>query len=176
MRVFVDLDSHNLVQGPGQATAVDSLRFKRAPAAPIEVVFTRNGEIVELDGDAVGIFGVKTTGKYDDDYVTSALPWTKVGTGIDTYYLFTLSLINPALDDQFEVDGDGDNDVARLTLMGELQWITLGQVSKTPTIVIVVDNDVVREYDFSPPDFIFDDTDPDSPTVMLGDDNQPLLN
>lgn len=176
MRIFIDLDSHNIVPGPGLATAVESLRFKRAPAAPIEVQFTRNGEIIELDGDAVGIFGVKTTGKYDADYVTSANPWTKIGTGSETYYLFTLSLINPALDAQFLVDGNINNDVPQLTLMGELQWITIGQVSKTPTVVIVIDNDIVREYDFSPPDFMFDDTDPDSPTVMLGDDTQPLLN
>lgn len=177
MRIFVDLDTQKLVQGLGVATDILALKFKRAPAAPIEVQFSRAGAVVELNDATVGVFGVKVTDKYDADYTTSANFWIKSGTGTETVYTFTLSLINAALDALFFVDGNADNDVAELIMMGELQWIDeLGNVWKTPTVKIIVDNDVVREYDFDPPDFMLDDTDPDNPVIMLGDDNQPLLN
>jgi hypothetical protein len=176
MRIFVDLDTQKVVLGVGMSLEVTQLRFKRAPATGIEVQFTRNGIIEELPSDALGIFGVKRTDKFDDDYTTSALSWTKTGTGSDTIYSFALSLINPALDALFFVDGNSANDVPQLTLMAELQWITGGVINKTPTLVLLIDNDVVRDYDATPPDFILDDTDPDSPTAVLGDDNQPLLN
>lgn len=176
MRIIVDLDTQKIVLGIGISSEVTELRFKRAPSVLIEVQFTRNGEVVELDGTATGIFGVKRTGKYDDDYVTSSTVWVKSGTGTATVYSFTLSLINPTLDALFFVDTNLTNDVETLTLMAELQWIVLGNVLKTPTLQLFVANDVVREYDSEPPDYMFDDIVPDAPTVMLGDDNQPLLN
>jgi hypothetical protein len=176
MRIVVDLDTQKVVFGVGTSFEVTQLQFKRAPAAGVEVQFTRNGIVQELPDDATGIFGVKQTNKFDSDYVTASLFWTKSGAGETTVYSFALSLINPALDALFVVDGNPANDVPQLTLMAELQWIISSVVSKTPTLVLLIDNDVVRDYASTPPDFLLDDTDPDNPTSMLGDDNQPLLN
>lgn len=150
MRIYVDLDSSKLILSPGFATEVTQLGFKRSPTAAVEVQFTRNGVVIELPLDATGIFGVKKTGKYDDSYVTAALAWLKSGTGTDTVYTFTISLINTALDALFFVDGNITNDVAQLSLMGELQWSTGGNTVKTPTLTVLIDNDVNRVGDTAP--------------------------
>lgn len=150
MRIVVDLGTQKVVQGLGTASEISQVRFKRAPAAGIEVQFARDGIVVELPSDATGIFGVKPTGKYDDVYATAALAWVKTGTGENTVYSFTLSLINTVLDALFFVDGNPNNDLAQLTLMCELQWTTGGVTSKTPTLVLLLDNDVIRDGDVAP--------------------------
>lgn len=144
MRLFVDLDTEEVIPAPGVRDPVEQVRVKRALSTRIEIQFTRAGLVVELPNDATGIFGVKESGKYDDDYVAAALAWIKTGSGATTVYTFTLSLINTALDTLFAVDGDPANDVAQIELMAELQWTTGGNALKTPTLTFLVDNDVNR--------------------------------
>ena len=144
MRIYVDLDSEEVIRSPGVRDPVTQLQGKRAPSTRIEVQFTRGSIVQELPSDATGIFGVKESGRYDADYVAAALAWVKTGTGADTVYTFTLSLINPALNGLFFVDGNPLNDVAQVELMAELQWSTGGNALKTPTLTFLVDNDINR--------------------------------
>jgi hypothetical protein len=150
MRIFVDLDSNQVILAPGVTAQVTTLGFKRSAAAQLEVQFVRDREVVELEVGASGVFGIKETGKYDADYVTAALGWVKTGTGSDTVYTFSLNFITDALDALFLVDDDPDNDVATITLMGELEWTEGGNTSKTPTLTVQVANDVIRTGDTVP--------------------------
>lgn len=144
MRIFIDLDTQKVIASPGLVQEITELHFKRSPYANVEVQFTRNGTVIELPEPATGIWGIKTQGKYDDDYVTAALAWVKTGSGESTVYTFIFTFITTPLDALFFVDGDPANDVPSLTLMGELQWTTGGSTLKSPTIQIVVANDVNR--------------------------------
>jgi hypothetical protein len=147
VRVFVDLDDDVIVSSPGVPQQLNNVRFKRTDLVRLEVQFSRDGQIVELPSDATGIFELKPTGEYDADPVTGASAWIKSGTGTDTYYYFTFTLINTVLDTLFVVDEDPSNDVATVVLMGELQWTVTGGVHKSQTLIVTLDNDVVRTGD-----------------------------
>jgi hypothetical protein len=144
MRVFVDLDTQQITAGVGQSSPLDELRFKRSLSAKLEVQFFRGGLVVELDSNSTGIFGMKTTGHYDDDYVVADLAWEKSGAGVNTIYSFSFSFVNTALDALFEVDSNLTNDVATVTLMAELQYIIEGFRYKSQTLSVVIANDVNR--------------------------------
>ena len=144
MRVFVDLETNGLIIRPGYGQELTKLNFKRSPQAGLEVQFTRSGTVVELAPDGTGIWGIKKDGEYDADYATAALAWVKTGTGEETVYSFIFPLITPELDALFHVDADPDNDLPEITLMGELEWTVGGVTYKTPTLEIIVENDVNR--------------------------------
>lgn len=104
MRIYVDLTLEQITIASGIQQALASLTFKRSPFAALEVQFVRNGIVVELASDATGIFEVKTSGQYDSSPLTSALAWTKSGTGEETVYTLVFSLINAPLDAALGVD------------------------------------------------------------------------
>lgn len=144
MKTYVDLELEKVVLNPGTGQFVEELTFKRNLSATVEVQFVRRGAAEELPADATGILGLKPVGQYDADYVVAALAWVKTGSGPDTLYTFTLSFINPDLDALFKVDGDPENDVVSIELMGELQWIFGGTTYKSQTFTVTIVNDVNR--------------------------------
>lgn len=151
MRLYIDLDSERAVLRPGTLTEAAALWFKRMPLATLEVQFVRAGSGVELPLDATGKFEIKNRGKYDADPLTGAADWVKFGSGVATYYAFTFPLINDALDDEFNVDGNPANDVEKLEdLMCEVSWRYDTRDHKTQTLDCVINNDVNREDDEIP--------------------------
>lgn len=171
MRVFIDLNSNNVVENPGIPIPIQGINFKRSPFASLEVQFCRNSRIVELPTSASGVFEIKSEGKYDADPVTGATEWTKSfsmmtitqinpSTGeeeqvevIDpetVVYSFVFTLITVPLDTYFMVDGNVDNDVVSLKMMGEIEWTIDGSKRKTQTVVVNIANDVIREGDILP--------------------------
>ena len=62
MKVFVDLDSLQLIEGAGFRNPVSSLRFKRGDAARLDVVFLEGGTTPARIGDPATLelrFGAK---------------------------------------------------------------------------------------------------------------------
>ncbi len=172
MRVWVDLDSENVVSGPGIPQLLSVLNFRRNEVANLEVQFVRSGQIVELDDSATGIFELKTTAEYDSEPLTGSAGWIKFGVGVNTYYAFQFTLINSTLDGLFFVDGNPANDVVLLTVMGEIQWTIADIHHKTQTLTVNVTNDVIRTGDTipgggAPPDYVIDDTDVDNPQFVI---------
>lgn len=148
MRVYVDLDTQKLIQGPGQGQEVTLLRLKRSPTFKLEVQFVRNSVIQELADDATGLFEIKDPDKFDQDpALTGAGAWVKSGDGETTVYTFTVALTTAGLNTRFHVDGNDSNDIAELTLMAGIQWNEGGSISETPTLTVKIQNDVVREGD-----------------------------
>jgi hypothetical protein len=140
VRVYLDLDTQKLVSARWNGREIRTLRFKRSLASALEVQPIRDGIGVELPDDASGVFGVKAKGEYDANYLTAALSWVKSGS----LYTFTISFINTALDALFNVDGDSANDVASLRFIGEIQWTVDPNTFKTPTLAVVIENDINR--------------------------------
>lgn len=150
MRIFVDLDTNEIISSPGVPDVVETLEFKRSPYCVLEVVFSRDGQKVELPDTATGIWGIKPAKKYDADYLTAGMSWVKTGTDKTTVYTFTFTFITAPIDALFFADGDPSNDLAQIPLMGELQWTIGGQVFKSNTVSVLVDNDVNRTGDIAP--------------------------
>lgn len=107
MRIVIDLDLEKSVQGIGTTSLLDSLRFKRATLAVLEVQFTRGIVVQELAVGADGKFELKNQGEYDMEPLTGAASWTKFGTGTSTYYQFAFALINDQLDAKFGIQAEG---------------------------------------------------------------------
>lgn len=175
MRLTVDLNSENVVSSPGVPQLSSAFSFKRNEVASFEVQFARNGQIVELDDTATGVFEIKASGKYDSEPLSGSEGWAKFGSGVNTYYLFQFSLINDDIDALLAVNADPDDDVASVVLMGEIQWEIAGIKRKTQTLAITVTNNVIRTGDVipgggAPPDYVIDDLDPENPQFVIEDD------
>jgi len=175
VRVFIDIDDDTVVRSLGVPQVINAIRFKRTELVRLEVQFFRNGQVIEFDETALGIFELKPVGQYDAEPLTGGSAWNKVSTGVNTYYFFTFTLVNDALDALFFVDGNPANDIAVIPLMGEIQWTVDGGTHKTQTLSVSIDNDVIRVGDVivgggASPDYLIDDTDPDNPQFVIDDD------
>jgi hypothetical protein len=174
VRVFIDIDDDVMVRSLGVPQVLNAISFKRTELVRLEVQFCRNGQVIEYDETALGIFELKLPGQYDSEPLTGGSAWNKVGTTTSTYYYFTFTLVNDALDALFFVDGNPNNDIAQIKLMGEVQWTVDGGTHKTQTIDVTIDNDVIRVGDIivgggASPDYLIDDTDPDNPQFVIDD-------
>ena len=144
MRLFIDLDTAQVIEGPTFNKAVSSIFLKRGDNVPIEVSFCQSGAIVELGSGATGKLGIKTVGAYDGDFLASAASWTKTGTGTATKYTFTLNLNTEELDDAFAKDTEPEDDVAQVVANAEVEWVVGTARTSTRPFLATVDNDVIR--------------------------------
>lgn len=153
MRLYYNLDIGRLVKSPVDNSQVTSLAFIRGDSTSIDLSFIQNGLIVELDSSATGIFGCKPSGKYDADYIVSALSWTKSGTGVSTIYTFNPSFNTDQLNSLLASgDGNSNNDVPSITILGEISWTVSGKITSTGGISVSVSNDVIKGNEGSPTD------------------------
>jgi hypothetical protein len=179
MKLYVDVDSQEIISSPGVPQALTSITLKRAGLVRLDVQFCRAGQVVELTPGATGIFELKPFGKYDADPVSGDNIWEQVGTGTDTVYQFLFSLLTEDLDELLAVDSNIENDKVLVKLMGELQWYD-GAEHTTQTITVNIENNVIRVGDVIPPgaapvDYLIDDSDPDNPEIMFDEEtNEPL--
>ena len=84
MRLYVDLETLQLIEGPGFRNPVSSLRFKRGDAAQPEVVFLQDATTAVEIGDPAFLelqFGIKPRGRYDVDYLVHTSDWTLPAQG-----------------------------------------------------------------------------------------------
>jgi hypothetical protein len=144
VRVFYEL-ADDVVTSVTSPQPLAEMTYKRVAQAVLEVQFRQNGQVIELPNDAVGPFGVKPTGQYDQATLTTgALTWVKTGSGTDTVYSFIFSLINTELDALLKVDANVADDVPSVTLMAEIVTTYSGSTRKSQTFQFTVQNDVLR--------------------------------
>jgi len=150
--LHIDLDIQQLVTGPGTRSLVSRLEFKRGDSAALVCKFYQNGIQTELPSGAAGTFALKPDGQYDADAIVGASSWTKTGTGTSTTYTFTPSFDTEELNDLlFHGDSDEENDLASITLMGEIQWTADAATYSTQTFQAIVYNDVIKGSESIPP-------------------------
>lgn len=151
MRIYIDLDTQLIVTGLGTRTPITELQFKRGDSARIEVVYFRGVTQAQLTAGATGKFALKESGKYDAEPVVSDVDWTLEGTGSSAIYVFTPSFNTVALNTLLaHGDADDENDVATVSLMGEIEWSIDGAVYSTQTVSVAVANDVNKTEDGTP--------------------------
>ena len=149
VRLHVDLETLQLIEGPGFRNPVASLRFKRGDGARLEVVFLENGTTPVAIGDPALLelrFGVKPRGRYDSGYLAHTADWTLPAEGAaNPVYRCSPSFNTVELDAALGVGSLAGPELAELTLMGEVTWREgSGEPTSTRTFLVVVENDVNR--------------------------------
>jgi len=149
MKLYVDLGTGCLIEGPGFRNPVTSLRFKRGDAATIEVVFLADGTTAASLGDPANVelhFGVKSRGRYDGGYLVHTSAWTMPAAGVvNPVYRCSPSFNTEELNDALGVGSATGTEFPEITLMGEITWRAgAAEPTSTRTFLVVVENDVNR--------------------------------
>ena len=149
MKLYVDLATLQLIEGPGFRNPVSSLRFKRGDSARLEVAFLTGGTTPAHIGDPATLeikFGVKPRGRYDVGYLVHTADWTLPDPGAESpTYLCSPSFNTVELDSAMQVGSSTGSELSEITLMGEITWREgTGDPTSTRTFTAVVENDVNR--------------------------------
>ena len=146
VKLYVDLDTLKLIEGPGFRNPVGQLDFKRGDAAPLEVRFLAGGTTPTTIGDPATLelrFGAKPTGQYGAPYVVFCGVWTMAALDApDPVYTSSPSFNTTELDVSL---GIGGSELTEVELMAEITWREgTGQPTSTGTVKAIVANDVNR--------------------------------
>ena len=157
VNLHVDLETLQLIQGPGQRSAVAALRFKRGDAARLQVVFLQNGltPVTIGDPDELEIqIGIKPRNQFDHSYLAHCVDWSMPSEGDDTpTYECELSFNTLQLNSALNIGSESSEELSEITLMGEITWREgMGEHTSTRTFLVVVENDVNRGTEGAPDD------------------------
>lgn len=149
MKLYVDLETFELIEGPGFRNPVTSLRFKRGDAATIEVAFLRDGTTAEAIGDPASLemrFGVKPRNRYDVGYLVHTADWTMPAPAATSpVYQCSPSFNTEELNSALNLGSATSTELSEITLMGEITWREgIGEPTSTRTFLVIVENDVNR--------------------------------
>ena len=149
VKLHVDLETLQLIEGPGFRNPITSLRFKRGDAAQLEVTFLEGGTTAAHIGDPLALeiqIGIKPRSRYDIGYLVHESVWTMPDTGAESpVYLCSPSFNTVELDSALGVGSATGTELSEITLMGEITWREgAGQPTSTRTFLVVVENDVNR--------------------------------
>ena len=149
MRLHVDLETLELIEGPGFRNPVTSLRFKRGDGARLEVVFLAGGTTPATIGDPEQLelrFGVKPRNRYDIGYLVHTADWTMPDPEpASPVYQCSPSFNTVELDSALGVGSATGTELAEIALMGEITWRAgAAEPTSTRTFLVVVENDVNR--------------------------------
>jgi hypothetical protein len=157
VRLYVDLETLELIEGQGFRNPVTSLRFKRGDAAKLEVRFLSNGTTASEIGDPLALelqFGLKPRGRYDVGYLVHEAAWVLPATGATgPVYSCSPSFNTVELDSAMQVGSSTGTELSEIGLMGEITWREgSGQPTSTRTFLVIVENDVNRGTEGVPTD------------------------
>ena len=149
MKLHVDLETLQLIDGPGFRNPVSSLRFKRGDSARLEVSFLRNGLTPVSIGNPATMeiqFGIKPRNRYDVGYLVHSADWTMPAFDAESpVYQCSPGFNTVELDSALGVGSSTGTELSEITLMGEITWREgEGQPTSSRTFLVVVENDVNR--------------------------------
>ena len=145
MNLHIDLGTNQLIKAPGVVAPVASISVKRGDQPTFELYFYSDGITpATLPTGSSIVFAAKAAGKYDStDVAVFAGTWTTPGNGAFAY-MATPSFNTTELDTLLNRDAETANDLASITLMAEISWLSDSKQSSTQTFNLVVNNDVYR--------------------------------
>jgi hypothetical protein len=149
VKLYVDLETLQLIEGPGFRNPVTSLRFKRGDAAKLEVTFLDGGSTAVSIGAPTLLeirFGVKPRNRYDIGYLVQSDAWTMPAIDAESpVYQCSPSFNTEELDSALGVGSATGSELSEITLMGEITWREgSGEPTSTRTFLVFVENDVNR--------------------------------
>ena len=157
MKLYVDLESLQLIEGPGFRNPITSLRFKRGDAALLEVEFLNGSGTASSIGDPTTLeihFGAKQFNRFDLGYLVFSDDWViPNATTVLQSYRCSPSFNTLQLDAAIGVGSSSSTELSEITLMGEITWREgNGEPTSTRTFLVVVENDVNRGDEGAPTD------------------------
>lgn len=152
MKLYVDLDTLQFIEGPGFRSPLTAIRFKRGDAARLDVQFLEGGTTPVSIGNPATVelaFGAKAAAAYSSGYLVLETAWTMPAAppAVQTYSCepsFNTAELDAAI-------GVGGAELSELELMGEITFrVGGGAPTSTATLRVVVDNDVNRGTEGTP--------------------------
>ena len=149
MKLYVDFETLQLIEGPGFRNPVTALRFKRGDSARLEVSFLEGGSTPASIGNPGTLeihFGIKPRSRYDIGYLVHSADWTMPAPDAESpVYQCSPSFNTVELDSALGVGSSTGTELSEITLMGEITWREgSGEPTSTRTFLVVVENDVNR--------------------------------
>ncbi len=154
MKLYVDLETLQLIEAPGFRSPVTSLRFKRGDAATLEVAFlSSSASVYSLIGDRATLamqFGIKAAANYAGGYLVHATTWVMPADGaVAPVYVCAPSFNTTELNTALRIGASPE--LATLTAMAEITWVdAAGSPVSTRTFEVVIENDVNRGTEGTP--------------------------
>jgi hypothetical protein len=143
VRIYVDLDSLDLIEAPGFRSPVNSLRLKRGDGTQLEVRFCRGGSVVPLPEGTELKFAAKLRGEYASDPAIETERFSFSGLS-DPAYVASPNLNEDVLNALFEPTGQ--QQPSEVLLMAEITWRSPGRLpTTTNTFDLIVSNDVIKD-------------------------------
>ena len=151
MRLYVDLDTLQVVTAPGVTKPLEKVELKRGDAAVIQVQFLELGSVpTRLPEGAALVFVAKAAGDYDGSPLAICDSWVTPDAGAFDYTCrpnFNTTQINTLL----ESDGIIGNDLPYIPAMFEITWVVgLELPTSTKTTRLVIYNDIFKGSEASP--------------------------
>ncbi len=149
MKLHVDLETLQLIEGPGFRNPVTAISFKRGDAAQLDVTFLEGGSTPVAIGNPLALeiqFGIKPRNRFDVGYLVHSSDWTMPEANAESpVYQCSPSFNTVELDSALGVGSATGTELSEITLMGEITWrVGSGQPTSTRTFLVVVENDVNR--------------------------------
>ena len=149
VKLYVDLETLQLIEGPGFRNPVTSISFKRGDAARLEVSFLDGGSTAVSIGNPATLeirFGIKPRNRYDVGYLVHDAVWTMPAVDAENpVYQCSPSFNTEELNSALGVGSSTGTELSEITLMGEITWREgSGEPTSTRTFHVIVENDVNR--------------------------------
>jgi len=151
MRLYIDLRSNTLMAAPG-IPGTPTVIFKRGRATTLEVQFLADGRTpAKVPANALS-FTAKTQDEFDSDPLVHDVAWTiPADDDPDPVYTCNPSFTTTGISDQFLINANPLDDMAKIELMAEINWsLDSGPLNSTETFGVSVFNDVYRDGDVTP--------------------------
>lgn len=149
MKLHVDLETLQLIEGPGFRNPVTAISFKRGDAARLDVSFLEGGTSAVSIGDPSALeirFGIKPRNRYDVGYLVHDAVWAMPAADAEApVYHCSPSFNTEELNSALGVGSATGTELSEITLMGEITWREgTGEPTSTRTFLVIVENDVNR--------------------------------
>lgn len=150
---------------------MDAIRVKHGSDNIIDFIYTENGIQGAIPGVPIFKISIKAAGKYDSAPLTSALSsaFETIGSGSEIRYRCRINVNVLAVRTALGIDSDDTNDIPEFEAHADLRWVSEGRTTITRTFRVLIENNVTRDEDSSPPPDEIPNW-PEPSTVLTTDD------
>lgn len=164
MRLYFDLNLGKFITQSGYVSSASVVEAKVGAGEPLEIEFSRDGQLEDLPETAEMRFGLKDAGNYDGELIASveSSGFTKVAGKVGLY-VAVLNLNGSAIRGLLGIDGNITNDKEFVMVMGQLDWRAAAgdNWAKSAKLDVKIFNSVLRDTDGMEEDPV-----PDYPTAQ----------
>jgi hypothetical protein len=141
MRIYLDLDSRQLLSTPNRA--IRNLEFKRRDNDSLELQFVRNGTVVSVPSGTTVQYGLKPINQYASVFFSTGA-FSKVGSGEAAIFTAVFTLNTQPIAQAFDLEPKS------ISAMLEIEVRDGDTVASSATLPTTIHNDVIRGDEATP--------------------------